>query len=151
MDFYVASWRIGKVLTEPPVPPVPPIAVSFAHLPPGWRQFGRLEGSGEILATSWRYHPGPLGWARAIPRNGILVHVFFVRDSPPSPRLRLRLPTSTRFMLEGAPDIREYRIHGRVLGHNVEVWVDIRRRHPTASQLRIAQRVVSTLRFLHTG
>ena len=133
------------MLAQPPtMPPIPPIAVSFAHLPPGWRQ---LPGTGSALATSWPYREGPGGWALSIPRNGIAVNVFFVRDTPPYPRLRLRLPTSTKFVLEGAPGIPEYRIHGRVRGHNVEVWVDIRRRDPTTSQLRLAQRVVSALGF----
>jgi hypothetical protein len=77
----------------------------------------------------------------------MVIHVFFVRDTPPYPILRLRLPASTTFTLEGAPGIPEYRIHGRVRGHNVEVWVDIRRLRPTTSQLRAAQRVVSALRF----
>jgi len=34
-----------------------------------------------------------------------------------------------------------------VLGHNIEVWVDIRRARPTPKQLRLAQQVVSALRF----
>jgi len=99
------------------------------------------------FATSWPYRPGPHGWAVSIPANGIVVQVFFVRDSPPYPRLELRLPRTTRFMLDGSLDVREYRISGRVLGHNVEVWTDIRSRHPTPRLLRTAQRVVSALRF----
>ena len=134
-----------NVLAQPPIqPPTPQIAVSFARLPQGWRQF---PATGHGLATSWPYRQGPGGWALSIPRNGIVVHVFFVRDTPPYPKLRLRLPTSTKFALEGAPGIPEYRIQGRVRGHNVEVWVDIRRRRPTTSQLRVAQQVVSALRF----
>lgn len=130
---------------QPPAqPPIPPIAVSFGHLPAGWRQF---PGIGGALATSWPYQPGPRGWALSIPRNGVVVHVFFVRDTPPYARLLLRLPASTTFALDGAPSIPEYRIHGRLRGHNVEVWVDIRRPHPTTSQLRVAQQVVSALRF----
>ena len=133
------------MLSQPPIqPPIPQIEVSFARLPPGWRQFPDIGGG---LATSWPYHPGPAGWALSIPRNGIVVHVFFIRDTPPYPTLRLRLPASTKFTLEGAPGVLEYRIHGRVRRHNVEVWVDIRRFHPTTSQLRIAQQVVSALRF----
>ena len=133
------------MLLQPPIqPPTPQIAVSFARLPPGWRQF---PGTGYGLATSWSYRQGPGGWAFSIPRDGIAVNVFFVRDTPPYPRLRLRLPASTKFALDGAPGIPEYRIHGRVDGHNVEVWVDIRRLQPTASELRLAQQVVSALRF----
>lgn len=96
---------------------------------------------------SWRSRPGQAGWGTSIPRNGIVVQVFFVRDNPPLPRLRLRLPSTTKFTLEGAPGVREYRICGRVRGQNVEVWVDIRRRSPTQRQLRVAQSVVSAVRF----
>jgi hypothetical protein len=133
------------MLSQPPSqPPTPLIAVSFARLPPGWRQF---PGTGSGLATSWAYRQGPVGWALSIPRNGIAVNVFFVRDTPPNPPLRLHLPASTKFTLDGAPDTPEYRIHGRVRQHNVEVWVDIRRSHPTTRQLRLAQQAVSALRF----
>jgi hypothetical protein len=118
--------------------------VSFAHLPSRWRQYPDNEGG---LAMSWPYRPGPAGWGTSIPHNGIVVQVFFVRDNPLLPRLRLRLPTTTKFTLEGAPDISEYRIFGRVRGQNVEVWVDIRRHTPTARQLRVAQGVVSAVRF----
>jgi hypothetical protein len=126
-------------------PPTPPVAVSFGDLPAGWRQSGVLGVDG--LAASWPYRPSPHGWAGSIPVNGIVVHVFFVRDSPPYPRLELRLPTTTRFTLDGSPGVREYRISGRVLGHNVEIWTDIRSRRPALRLLRTAQRVVSALRF----
>jgi len=133
------------VLAQPPIqPPIPQVGVSFAGLPPGWRQF---PDTGSGLATSWPYRPGAGGWALSIPRDGIVVQVFFVRGMPPYASLRLRLPASTQFALEGAPDVPEYRIHGRVLGHNIEVWVDIRRARPTPKQLRLAQQVVSALRF----
>jgi hypothetical protein len=125
--------------------PTPPVAVSFADLPRGWRQSGTLGLDG--FATSWPYNPGPRGWAAAIPVNGIVVQVFFVRDNPPHPPLELRLPATTRFALDGAPDVREYRISGRIRGHNVEVWADIRSRSPSRRLLRTAQRVVSALRF----
>jgi hypothetical protein len=83
-----------------------------------------------------------------MPRNGIAVQVFF----PPGekaqlPPLKLVMPRLPATTLEGAPDTPEYRIHGRVAGRDVEVWIDIRRPHPTAAQLRLAQRVVSALRF----
>ena len=133
------------MLAQPPTrPPIPQIEVSFAVLPPDWRQFPDTDSG---LATSWPYRPGHGGWALSIPRDGIAVQVFFVRDTPPYPTLRLRLPTSTKFALEGAPGVPEYRIHGRVLGHNVEVWVDIRRARQTTRQLRLAQQLVSALRF----
>src|SRR4051812_32368301 len=93
-----------KMLAQPIQPPIPQIAVSFTRLPSGWRQ---LPGTGGALATSWAYGQDQGGWALSIPRNGIAVSVFFVRDTPPNPPLRLRLPTSTRFTLEGAPGIPE--------------------------------------------
>jgi hypothetical protein len=129
------------ILTPPATPQIP---VSFARLPPGWRAF---PGTGGALATSWRYRPGPTGWASALPRNGIAVDVFFVRDTPAYPPLRLRLPRTTRFVLDGAPDTPEYRIRGRVRGHNVEVRVDIRSPHPSRRELRVAARVVGAIRF----
>lgn len=125
-------------------PPTVPVAVSFAHVPSRWRQF---PGEGGALAASWPYHPGPTGWATAMPRNGLAVNVFFVAGTPVYPRLRLRLPQTTRFVLKGSADTPEYRIHGRIRGHNVEVWVDIRNSHPSRAQLRVAQRVVSAIRF----
>ena len=82
-----------------------------------------------------------------MPRNGIVVNVFFVASKCPYPPLRLVMPAKPSTFLEGAPDTPEYRIHGRVAGRNVEVWVDIRRRHPTKSQLHHAQSVVASIEF----
>jgi hypothetical protein len=127
------------VIAQPP----PPI-VSFAQLPAGWRQFTSARGA---YALSWRYQPNSLGWAPSMPRNGIAVQVFFPNETPRYPRLKLVLPRSPATTLEGAPDTPEYRIHGRIDGHDVEVWVDIRRPHPTQKQLRLAQRAVSAVRF----
>jgi hypothetical protein len=118
--------------------------VSFAQLPDGWRGF---PAAGGALATSWPYRPGPGGWATKIPRNGIAVSVFFVRDTPAYPPLRLRLAAKTRFVLDGAPDTPEYRVRGRVRGHNVEIHVDIRNPHPSRARVRLAQRVVAAIRF----
>lgn len=118
--------------------------VAFTRLPRGWHRYG---GLGSAYATSWRYRPNEHGWASAMPRNGIVVNVFFVANSPRYPPLRLVVPRKPTTFLEGTSDTAEYRLHGRVEGRNVEVWVDIRRRHPTRDQLRHAQRVVSGLRF----
>ena len=122
--------------------PPPPI-VSFAGLPAGWHRFGS-EG---VYALNWRYRPNSLGWATSMPRNGIAVQVFFPNETPRYPPLKLVMPRFPATTLEGAPDTPEYRIHGRVAGRDVEVWIDIRRRHPTARQLWVARRVVSALRF----
>jgi hypothetical protein len=120
--------------------------VSFSHLPAGWRAFS---GDG-ATALSWPYRPNSSGWAPAMPKNGIAVNVFFLRTKTAHyPALRLVLPKKPATTLEGAPDTPEYRIHGRVGGRDVEVWVDIRRPHPTNAQRRIAQRVVSGIRFKH--
>ena len=74
--------------------------------------------------------------------------VFFPNERRSTyPPLRLLIPKRPTTTLEGAPDTPEYRIHGRVLGRDVEVWIDIRRPHPTQAELRAAQRVVSQLRF----
>jgi hypothetical protein len=50
-------------------------------------------------------------------------------------------------MLEGTRDTPDYRIEGRTHGTNVLIYVDIRNPHPTVAELRIAQRVVSAIRF----
>jgi hypothetical protein len=83
-----------------------------------------------------------------MPRNGIVVNVFFPleRRTHYGP-LRLVMPEHPATTLEGAPDTPEYRIHGRVRGRDVEVWIDIRRKRPTRMQLRTARRVVASLRF----
>jgi hypothetical protein len=124
--------------------PPPPI-VSFARLPAGWHQFS--EQGGGAYALSWRYRPQRTGWATAMPRNGIAVQVFFPNATPRYPPLKLVVPRSPTTTLKGAPDTPEYRIHGLVNGRYVEVWVDIRRPHPTQAQLRLAQRAVSAVRF----
>lgn len=118
--------------------------VAFTRLPSGWHGYG---GIGGAHATSWRYRPNPQGWAPAMPRNGTVVNVFFVTRKRPYAPLRLVMPATASTFLEGAPDTPEYRIHGRVAGRNVEVWVDIRRRHPTKHQLARAQHVVAAIRF----
>ncbi len=85
-----------------------------------------------------------------MPKDGIAVNVFFVgkpRATPHYPPLKLVMPKTPATTLEGAPDTPEYRIHGRVDGRDVEVWVDIRRPHPTQKLLRLAQRAVSAIRF----
>jgi hypothetical protein len=126
----------------------PPPAVSFAKLPLGWHQFVASSGA---YALSWRYRPGPFGWATGMPRNAIAVQVFFPNEATHYPKLRLVLPRLPATTLEGAPDTPEYRIHGRIGGRDVEVWIDIRRPHPTQQQLRLAQRVLSRLRFTTGG
>jgi hypothetical protein len=50
-------------------------------------------------------------------------------------------------MLDGTHDTPEYRIFGRVRGVDVNIFVDIRRLHPSRRQLRAAQRIVSSVRF----
>ena len=75
------------------------------------------------------------------------MQVFFVNDRPHYPRLKLILPRTPATTLEGAPDTPEYRIHGRIDGRDVEVWIDIRRVHPKQALLRLAQRVVEAIRF----
>jgi hypothetical protein len=132
------------VLAPPPVP-----LVSFARLPSGWHSFG---GAGGVYATSWAYRPNSRGWATAMPRDGIVVQVFFpVGQKPRYPPLKLVLPRTPATLLEGTTDTPEYRIHGRLLGRNVEVWVDIRRRHPTKAALRLAQRVFHSVHAIGLG
>jgi hypothetical protein len=123
----------------------PPPVVSFSYLPAGWHAFS---GGNGAYALSWPYRQNRYGWAPSIPKNGIAVNVFFLRSQTAHyPTLSLVLPRAPATTLKGAPDTPEYRIHGRVRGRDLEVWVDIRRPHPTKAQLRIAQRVVSAIRF----
>ena len=131
-----ATWEWTNSGREP--------VVALTRLPSGWHSYG---GIGGAYATSWRYRPNSQGWAPAMPRNGIVVNVFFVAPKPPYPPLRLVMPAKASTFLEEATGAPEYRIHGRVAGRNVEVWVDIRRRHPTKRQLRRAQTVVASIRF----
>jgi hypothetical protein len=122
----------------------PPPIVSFAHLPAGWHAFGGVDGA---YILSWPYKPGSSGWAPSMPKNGIAVNVFFPHASPPDRPLRTVMPKAPATTLEGAPDTPEYRIHGRVAGRDVEVWIDIRNPHPTRAELARAQRVIAALRF----
>ena len=111
----------------------------------GWRSFATSNGA---YAVSWNYRPNPSGWATHMPKDGIAVTVFFPNERRHRyPPLRLLIPMYPATTLEGAPDTREYRIHGRVLGRDVEVWIDIRRPRPIPAELRAAQRVVSRLQF----
>lgn len=115
--------------------------VAFAVLPAGWH-------ATDAYAVSWNYRPNSKGWAPSMPRDGIAVTVIFPgRPRAGYPPLRLRLPKRPSTTLEGAPDTPEYRIRGHVHGRDVEILVDIRRPRPTAALLRLAQRVVSGIRF----
>jgi hypothetical protein len=128
----------------------PPLIASFAQLPAGWQQFAwhqfASNGNGSVYALSWR-HPNGSGWGLSMPRDGIAVTVLFPNDTAHYSRLRLVMPRAPVTTLEGAPDTPEYRIRGQVDGHDVEVRIDIRRPHPTRSELRLAQRAVSAIRF----
>jgi hypothetical protein len=127
------------VIAQPP----PPI-VAFAQLPAGWHAFATDNGA---YALSWRYRPNSSGWAPSMPKDGIAINIFFPTDTPHYAPLKLVMPKSAATTLAGAPDTPEYRIHGRVNGRDVELWVDIRRPHPTKQQLRVAQRAVYAVRF----
>jgi hypothetical protein len=122
----------------------PPPIVSFAHLPAGWHQ---IATGPDAVAVNWRYRPNSGGWASSMPRGGIAVWVLFPAGGPRYPPLKLVLPHSPATTLEGAPDTPEYHVFGRVRGWNVQIRVDIRRSHPTLGDLRIAQRVISAMRF----
>jgi hypothetical protein len=84
-----------------------------------------------------------------MPRDGIAVSVFFPHPGgkPTYQPLRLVLPRRPATFLEGTRDTPEYRIFGRVRGVDVNIFVDIRRLHPSRRQLRDAERVVSAIRF----
>jgi hypothetical protein len=120
------------------------IVATFAALPAGWRSY---QDAG-VVATSWAYAPGqPGGPADYMPEGGIIVNVTFPTARTRFKPLRLVLPPRPTTMLEGTKDTPEYRIEGRVHDRNVIVFVDIRNPHPTIAELRIAQSVVSAIRF----
>jgi hypothetical protein len=82
-----------------------------------------------------------------MPRDGIAVWVLFPSNGRRYQPLKLVLSRSPATTLEGAPDTPEYHVFGNVRGWNVEIRVDIRRSHPTRRELRLAQRVLSAMRF----
>jgi len=82
-----------------------------------------------------------------MPKGGTIVDVTFPTQNVHFKPLRLVLPHRPAVMLEGTTDTPEYRIEGRMQGWNVMIYVDIRNPHPTAAQLRVAQRVVSAIRI----
>jgi hypothetical protein len=121
-------------------------AASFAPLPSGWHEYRDMPGA---TALSWHYRPSQSGWAPSMPRDGIAVAVYFphVQGKQHYRPLRLVLPRRPSTLLEGTHDTPEYRIFGRVRGVDVNIFVGIRRLHPSRRQLRAAQRVVSSIRF----
>jgi hypothetical protein len=148
-------------------------APSFKGLPHSWRQFNdapdfltRRGANAGAVATSWRYRPNSSGWAGSLPPDGIVVSVNLIRRNPGktvgnlcgrTPHLRdyplvrklpLRLPLTTTHTFDGADDIPEYRIFGRIGdSYNFEVRVVIARHRPTPALLAAAQRGVSAIRF----
>jgi hypothetical protein len=151
-----------------------PVAVQgakFSQLPPGWRAFDadftyltRRGASINTYALSWRYRPKPSGWAPSMPRNGIAVSVILIRRSIdpavdlcrraphdhgfPARSLPLKLPKAPSNRLDGAPNVLEYRIFGRLdESYNVDLRVEINSVRPSPAMLRTAQTVVSRIRF----
>jgi hypothetical protein len=149
-------------------------ALRFVLLPGGWRQFNdapdlltRRGANASAYALSWPYHPNSLGWAGAMPRDGIAASVYLIRRDvgaatglnlcrytphlsayPLVRKLPLHLPSTTTDTLEGAPNIPEYRVFGRIgESYNVEVRVDINNPRPGAALLSAAQRAVSAISF----
>jgi hypothetical protein len=135
--------RIGATFST--MVAAPPPLVAFARLPAGWHSY---PGAGPF-ATSWAYRPGrdSGGWADHMPRGGIAVTVLFPTMRARFGPLKLVLPRRPAVLLEGTTDTPEYRIEGRVHGRNVLVLVDIRRRHPTHADRRVAQEALSAIRF----
>jgi hypothetical protein len=140
----------------------------------GWRQFNdapdlltRRGANASAYALSWPYRPNSLGWAGAMPRDGIAASVYLIRRDvgaatglnlcrytphlsayPLVRKLPLHLPSTTTDTLEGAPNIPEYRVFGRIgESYNVEVRVDINNPRPGAALLSAAQRAVSAISF----
>ena len=144
----------------------------FTHLPTGWEKLPTtpavLTPAGadtESTALSWHYKPSSFGWATGMPRNGIAVNVILMRgtsgprinlchDTPHvhgSPKIKnfpLQLPSRANGALEGATNVPEYRIFGRLdNSYNIDLRVDIKNRQPTVRMLRTAQAIVGRIHF----
>ena len=146
----------------------------FTHLPSGWTRPDSRSGilsrhrpaSTYSDALSWRYRASQYGWASEMPRNGIAVSIILFRGSGNDPflnlcrftphlsgfprirRLPLRLPKNPGGSLEGAPNVPEYRVFGRIdESYNVDLRVDVKSLHPSQALLRRAQNVVNRVRF----
>lgn len=130
---------------------VPP--ATFTSLPSDWRAFGRgapLTRRGAVassFAASWAFDPSsPNGPAGELPDGEVLVEVLLLRRFaggapssvlcrgvapsrayPPIGRLPLQLEAMERAMLEGSPDVPQYRFLGtqRDRDYRVEVRVSI--------------------------
>jgi hypothetical protein len=158
--------------SSPPTDGAPSAAPGL--LPGGWSVLRsdpqRLSPRGtqaETTLTSWDYRSAPDGPAGSLPPGGIIINVALLRSQVPAagsanlcrsaptaadypPRsLPLRLPQSTRFMLEGAAAAKEFRVFGSYQHHNYnfEVRVDIDTRRPLGPSWAVAQRVVAGLQF----
>jgi hypothetical protein len=158
------------VVDAPPPKPIVVHAATFSYRPRGWhfsdRDFDVLTRRGaNVGSNAFSFKPYRYGWALRIPPNGIAVTVLLIRrspnpranlcgrtahfpDYPPIRRLPLRLPTTTTATLDGAPNVREYRVFGRFdESYNVDLRVDIKRLRPTRAMLRRAQAIVDGIRF----
>ena len=145
MRFLLIGLAAAALVTTALAANGPAPIVSFSVVPRGWHVAHTANGA---YALNWR--EGRSGWANSMPKNGIAVEVFFPRQTSHYPALKPTLPKRPATTLEGAPDTPQYRIHGRIKGRDVEIWVSIRRPHPTNTQLRTAQRVIDGIRFVST-
>jgi hypothetical protein len=110
----------------------------------------------EAIVTSWRFdRSNPRGPAGDMPPGGIMVSALLLRarpdedtrsDYPPIRRLPLRLPRQTDDFLEGAPEVREYRVFGSGRRFVLEVRAAVNGPRPRRA-LRRAQAVVDNLRL----
>jgi hypothetical protein len=148
--------------------------VKFTQLPRGWKTFDsrfatlsrHRPTSTYADALSWAYKPNPYGWASQMPRGGVAVSVILARGSGNEPflnlcrytphlsgfpkirRLPLRLPRITGDRLEGAPNVVEYRVFGRMdESYNVDLRVDVNALHPSRTLRRRAPFVVNHIHF----
>ena len=143
---------------------------SFRYLPNGWSTFSdaldvlsRHGTWANATALSWHYRPSETGPASLLPKNGVMISVHLMRSGStkvhlcritphlgdyPARTFPLRLPRTTSQTLEGAPDVKEYRIFGRYQNYyNFEVRVDIAAEAPSPSAWNLAKRVVASIQF----
>jgi hypothetical protein len=157
--------------------PTPTIVapVTLSKLPAGWTAWSAspafLTPHGtevETIATSWGYRfsaPGP-GPGNVIPPGGSMIDIMLLRSQAyrshgvnlcstaaviaGHPRLTppFTLPRTTTATSDGAPGVKEFRVFGRYRNYyNFEVRVNIDTGRPIHPRWRVADRVVSGLRF----
>lgn len=163
---------VGYLVLKTSPATAPPVSVP--PLPAGWRVVADTpqtlrptpNTNVQTLITSWRYRPTYYGPASVIPPGGTIIDVTLSRDQsygatkvnlcqataklPQFPQRTppLTLPQATTATLDGAPQVKEFRVRGRYRNsYNFEVRVDIDTRRPVGPRWAEAETIVRGLGF----